>query len=993
MAEAGTGIQEGEPNGDVHVLVVDDDVDYAELTATYLERDPAFSVVTEFGGQDAAGRLGAASLPDCVVSDHDMPGMNGLEFLAAVRDDHPELPFILFTGKGNEEIASEAVSAGVTDYVKKGGPEQYDVLANRVRNAVERRRSQQALREEKELLEQVLATTPGSIVCSRDGTIEYATARAARTLGTKRAYIVGARWNDPEVWRYSDYDGEPLDAADRPITRAFEQCVAVTDVPVAIQKQDGDRLYLSVDAAPLRTSGGEDPDRVVASFRDVTDQIQHERELADSRRKYHALVESLPDAVVLVDDETATVVEANATAGTLFECDREAIIGRHVTDLHPRDEPERYRRFFEDGLPREPGAESTTRRFDDGTPVEIQTDTGARVPVEIRGTVLELDDRTLVHGLFRDLSDEAERQRELERTRTVLEAVGDATYALDEDGCFTYANDAMAELSGYAVDELVGEHCSLVMGEAHVEEGTGLIRTLLRENRPRGMARMTVERKDGEHIQVENHIALLPSEGEFRGTAGIARDVTDRVEQERRLRESEQKYASVVQEANDGVVIAQDGVLRFLNPKACDILNADEHELLGQPVQGVVAPEDREKVADRLRRRLAGEDPERRYEFMALAVDGEQIPIEFTASVVTYEGAPAVLAICRDIRERKQRERELEQYETIVQTAPDGVFIVDEHGNYTGGNMSGAELTGYTQQELMGKGVPELVEEGVFGPEVVPRYEATVRHLLSSSNDDEKGTFEFTITRDGESRIYECHVSLRPFDPEAGETFRGSIGVLRDVTERKQRQRELERQNERLEDFTNVIGHDLRNPLNVAAGNLELARASCDEAQFDRIEDAHERIEEILDDLLTLARTGQAVDDTEPVSIHELAQTAWGTVDTAAASLELGADIEFQADPGRIRQLLENLYANAVTHAGSDVTVTVDPLPEGGFVVADDGPGIPEDVVESVFEPGFSTRQDGTGFGLAIVADVAESHGWEATVGAGEQGARIEIRF
>ena len=991
MAEAEEAIREGEPSPDVRVLVVDDDVDYAELTATYLQREPAFSVTTAFGGRDALDRLDPASLPDCVVSDHDMPGMNGLEFLAAVRDEHPQLPFILFTGKGNEEIASDAVSAGVTDYVKKGGPEQYDVLANRVRNAVDRRRSQQALREEKELLEQVLATTSGSIVCARSGEITFATRRAADTLGVEQASLVGADWDDPDHWQAKDVHENPFPPNEKPMERVFDGA-HVEAVEISIVDGNGDRRFLSIDAAPLREADGT-IDRAVVSLRDITDRITRERELATSRQKYQSLIEALPDAVILIDDETERIVDANGKAGVLLERDPEDVLGMHVTDIHPELDSDRYERLFREGLPRTAGAEASARRFDDGTPVEVVTASGSRVPVEVRASVLQLDDETVVQGVFRDLSDETERQRELERSRTVLDAVGDATYALDEDGCFTYANDAMAELAGYSVDEIVGEHCSLVMGDAHVEEGTELIRTLLRENRSRGMARMTVERKDGEHVDVENHIALLPSDGEFRGTAGIARDVTDRVEQERRLRESEQKYASVVQEANDGVVIAQDGVLKFLNPKACSILNADEHDLLGQQIHEVVSSEDRGKVEDRLRRRLAGEDPERRYEFTALALDGEQIPIEFTASVITYDGAPAVLAICRDIRERKQRERELEQYETIVQTAPDGVFIVDEQANYTGGNMSGAELTGYSQQELMGKDVPELVEEGVFGPEVVPRYEATVQHLLSSSNDDEKGTFEFTITRSGESRIYECHVSLRPFDPAAGESFRGSIGVLRDVTERKRRQRDLERQNERLEDFTNVIGHDLRNPLNVAAGTLELARESGDEEQFDRVGDAHERIEEILDDLLTLARTGQVVDDTEPVSLHELARTAWGTVDTADASLELGADLDFRADPGRIRQLLENLYANAVAHAGSDVAVTVDTIPEGGFVVADTGPGIPDDVVDSVFEPGFSTRLDGTGFGLAIVADVAESHGWEARIGAGEQGTRIEIRF
>lgn len=134
----------------IRVLCVDDEPDFADLTATYLERRNGRFAAETATGPDGGSAVIEERPPDCIVSDYDMPKMNGVEFLRAVREDHPELPFILFTGKGSEEVASEAISAGVTDYLQKGsGTHQYTVLANRVTNAVAQARAEDQLQEER----------------------------------------------------------------------------------------------------------------------------------------------------------------------------------------------------------------------------------------------------------------------------------------------------------------------------------------------------------------------------------------------------------------------------------------------------------------------------------------------------------------------------------------------------------------------------------------------------------------------------------------------------------------------------------------------------------------------------------------------------------------------------------------------------------------------------------------------------------------------------
>ncbi|MFB6303689.1 MAG: response regulator, partial [Haloferacaceae archaeon] len=149
----------------IGVLHVDDDPDFADLTATFLEReDDRFDVETAGDADEALARLAEAEF-DCVVSDYDMPGANGIELLTAVSEEHPGLPFILFTGKGSEEVAGDAVSAGATDYIQKeGGTDQYTILANRIDNAVSARRSARAARRRRHRLEQLLKTVPTCVV-------------------------------------------------------------------------------------------------------------------------------------------------------------------------------------------------------------------------------------------------------------------------------------------------------------------------------------------------------------------------------------------------------------------------------------------------------------------------------------------------------------------------------------------------------------------------------------------------------------------------------------------------------------------------------------------------------------------------------------------------------------------------------------------------------------------------------------------------------------
>lgn len=291
------------------------------------------------------------------------------------------------------------------------------------------------------------------------------------------------------------------------------------------------------------------------------------------------------------------------------------------------------------------------------------------------------------------------------------------------------------------------------------------------------------------------------------------------------------------------------------------------------------------------------------------------------------------------------------------------------------------------------------VLEGRLGEplaEVCPELAATTRNREVYEHTDGDETHYFRPTRNSFS---------------ANNVQLGLLLVLSDVTDEERYRRQLEAQNDRLEEFTGMVSHDLRNPLNVAQGNSEIIHELLESAKTDNgyeplsdetfdsvvtsaktLSNTLDRMERLIDDLLVLARQGQAIDNCEMVSLAAIADNCWGMVDHKNASLVVADDFTFESDPERLQQFFENLFRNAIEHGGDDVTIKIGSLDGEGFYVEDDGPGIPNEKREVIFDSGFTTNRDGTGFGLAIVKEIVEAHGWTIIVtDSDEGGARFEV--
>ena len=326
---------------------------------------------------------------------------------------------------------------------------------------------------------------------------------------------------------------------------------------------------------------------------------------------------------------------------------------------------------------------------------------------------------------------------------------------------------------------------------------------------------------------------------------------------------------------------------------------------------------------------------------------------------------------------------ESERYSTVLRALDYPIYVVNADAEFEYVNEAFLDLVGYDRDEIIGSPPGKIkTDEGVR------RANDMLASIVSSEG---PATQQFRVdirTKDGDTVPCYDHMAALPFD----EAFRGSVGILRDATREQRQREELIRQNERLDEFTSIVSHDLRTPLQNAQTAAEMARTTGDDAHLDTLDREHERMERMIDELLTLAKEDRTASETESVDVAAVAAEAWEPFGSPRDALELpDGDLRIDADRSRVRRLFENLFRNVDDHCASPVAVRVG-RSDDGFYVADDGPGIDATECEALFEPGFTTAADGTGFGLAIVKRIADAHGWAVSIGeSATGGTRVDF--
>ena len=962
----------------VRVLYVDDDPNFAELVARFLTSErTAFEVVTT---TDAAAGMDCLDGDrfDCVVSDYQMPERDGLEFCVDVREAYPDLPFILFTSKGSEEIASEAISVGVTDYLQKGsGRERYALLANRLENAVERARSKRRADDQRRI----------NRVVSR---INRALVRATSRAEVERRVCEIFAESEPYLFAWigdvDEADGRIVPRASAGVEEGYLDAVTITaderetgqgpagvavkERRVAVAQRIGEdesfspwreaaleRGFGSVAAAPLEYDGEfygilvVYADRVAAFdgserdlIADVADDVAHATAAVETRAalrrerdRFEELFEHTTDPIAYceLDGDEPTILDVNPAFEEAFDYDVDDVVGRDLIDLVvPPDRRDEARSISQRSWEGEQVRTEIVRDTPEGT----RTFSHQSIPFNVGDEVHE-------YAIYTDLTETRRRERKLQQERDrfeeLFEHTTDPIAYCEFDGdepIITDVNPSFERVFGYDAEQAVGRNLDdLVVPPNRVEEG----HDISRRTRAGQHVEAELVRQTADGLGTFRHQSIpLTVDGETHQYA-IYTSVTERRRREATL-ERLHHATRALYDAEDAEAVAE-----IVADAARDVLDYPNNVV-----------------------RLVNDD-------------GTSL-----RAVAVTDVAHATLGSRPDYSVADTSAGEAYRTgEPVVRTSPDELDAGHDHGD--------AACVMY-----------------------VPMGDHGVLNIADTHPD-----------------------AFDQSDLELARILATNAAAAIDSVEQR---RAIARENERLERFAAILSHDLRNPLDVARGNLDLVES--DDEHLARVADAHDRMRDIIDDVLTMARQGRTVEDgdREAVSLAGVAREAWRNVATDDATLRTEETTTLFADRSKLLGLLENLFRNSVEHGSTDnrtksgdsvehgstssrteaddsvehgstdnrtksgdsaehgsteddgrtdepgVTVRVGAF-DGGFYVVDDGPGF-DDVDQPTELDQWAVGDGSSGLGLTIVAELAAAHGWRVVRrNADDGGARFDI--
>ena len=491
-------------------------------------------------------------------------------------------------------------------------------------------------------------------------------------------------------------------------------------------------------------------------------------------------------------------------------------------------------------------------------------------------------------------------------------------------------------------------------------------------------------------------------------------DVTD-------LKAREQRLQTIIDRMTDAVIkIDESWRITFLDSRAEAILDVDADSILDRDFWEVF-PNARDTAFEAVyREAMDSRAPDE--------IEAYYAPIDGWLAVYVYPDFDGGLSFYfRDVTERKTRERMLEHRQQALREVYE--IIADRDRSFADqvesllalgraeldtafGSLSRIEGDDYIF-EIIDADDEDAVQPGDVVPLSTTNCEvAAAEKRTLVLGDIERDAPELTDREGYTDWGISCYLGAPVFldgevygtfcfydtEPRAGQ-FSEWEATLVDLLSRwvsyglqiRRDTERLNRENERLDRFVSVVSHDLRNPLNVLAGSIELAAETGDPDHLARAEQAIDRMNALVDDLLELARSDKVEPEVAVTALAAVVGRSWEMVPTDDATLTITSDHRIRADPMMLEQLVENVLRNAVIHGGESVSITVSDI-DGGFAIEDDGPGIPTEDRDRVFDPGYSTDADGTGFGLSIVREITDAHGWELTLTESpEGGARYEI--
>ncbi len=965
----------------IRVLIVDDDPDITAFIKLKLTMEARhFSIDTVESGRDCLDFVRGNKV-DCILSDYQMPGMNGMELLEALRVQGYETPFIFITGQGNEEVAREAFKKGANDYFTKDiSFAHFPRVINSVEQAVRHRlaaddkaAAEKALIEEKSKLEAMFASiTDGLAMISRDYTILYQNKKLEEMTGSH----VGEKC-------HRAYHGRAEVCQGCQVAMAFED--GNTHTVQREMVKEGRTIYFENTASPVRDASG-NITACLEVIRDVTEQRVIDEALRESGEKFRTVFESAMDGIVMVDPESRMYVEANARFCDMLGYGRDEIAGIGVMDSHPEEDLPHVLDIFR---------KAVSEEISEARDMPVKRKDGSVFFADVSGAVIELNGREYLIGFFRDVTERKTAGEKLRKLTQAVEQSASMVVITDAEGVIEYVNESFTELTGFSPEDVIGTHADS-LGEQTPDVRERFWKTISSGGRWKGEFRNW--KKDGGMLWVIASVSPIRDEsGKITHYVSSQEDITERKKAENALRESEDFLGNVIESIQDGIIVLDKelNVLRF-NPAIERMFPGREPVAGGKCYNGLLDSDEpcvdcpsvtTLKTGEASRLERARENPEGGLTWEELL----SFPLKDRATGEVR----GVIEFIRDITARKQAQEELmavkTRLEMLLAHNPAVIYSgrADEFFTPTFVSDNVRENYGYEPEEFLAR--PEFWV-GLIHPDDAKRVMGGAGVLFEKGQHVDEYRF---LHRDGSYRWIRDYVNLIR-DAEGNPVQ--IVGCMLDIDE-------IKRYGIRKEEFYSMVSHDLKSPLVTIQGYSDLlleGDVPYEElpAMASAINSSCKKVLRLLEDFLDVSRfdAGKLMLVKEAVDLNRVIRDVAEELSISAGKKNLDVRLEaaeglsaVPADVKLVHRAVHNMVQNAVNYTprGGRITLRTETAAEEGrefavVEVSDTGPGIPPEEQSEIFNMYYRSKTTsglkGSGIGLAVVKAFAEAHGGRVAV-------------
>jgi PAS domain S-box-containing protein len=861
------------------------------------------------------------------------------------------------------------------------------------RDITERKKAETALRESEEKYRQHF-TNVSDVIYSLDCQLMLTDVSPSveKLLGYKPEELIGRPVNELNL-----IAPETLPTVYTNVQRVMAG-EAVEPIEYQFVAKDGTMKLVEVHGAPMFR--GSEIVGVVSVARDITERKKTEEALRKSEEKFKSLVEHINE-VFYIQDESNQFVYVSPQA--------ETILGYTQQEFE-----EMWHSLFTDSPVNAAALEvrkNAIRTGERQPPYrrEFYAKDGSMRVVEINETPVKNESGGFggFVGVARDITDREKANEALksseEKFRELADRLPQVVFEVDNDANFTYMNQRGYEIYGYSPDEVIGKLSvfDVIIPEQHEQARANGLK-MSKGERSTGNEYLGIK-KDGSTFNALAFSDPIVKDGKMVGLRGFFTDITSIKLTEKALRESEEKYRSVIENANEGILVVQDGEFKFANDRLINFSRYTREEarqfITERPFIELIHPDDREMVLENYRERAVSSKAPAQYAFRWLDKDGSTKWAEIRVTSFLWEGKPAVLCFIMDITERKRAEEALKEsenkYRLLTDNALDTIWTADMDLQVTYVSPSARYLIGRAPEEIMNMYRQKTLTAEAIGitGEDAKRIWNGMQALIKDPSRTQ--AFECELKhRDGFTSWIEIKMSImRDKNGQAA----GILGMVRDVSQQKKMLQRLVSADRlaSLGEMAAGLAHEVNNPLTAVMGFAYLLEQNPDippeiKDDVEAIYREGKRAAEVIKDFLIFAR-GQKPEK-QTIYVNDIIEGVLRLrrsqieAENIEVSLNLGEDLPaIQGDISQLQQVFLNIILNAEyfihkSRPGGKLTVTT--TQDDGKIkvaIADDGPGIPADKLTRVFDPFFTTKDvgEGTGLGLSICYGIIRGHGGE----------------